>query len=79
MERQLNAGFAWTDLLGPSGDQVFDFALRYPGRLMAEIAGRIIKIVGFFPGLWWDAGIVGKVIGGILSVVILVIGIGWAS
>jgi len=79
MERQLNAGFAWTDLLGPFGDSVADFALRYPGRFTVAAIGYPFRVLVYLPGLWWEAGIVGKVFGGTVSILVLVIGISWAS
>lgn len=79
MERELNAGFAWSDLLGPYGDRVADFALRYPFRFMLRAIVRTIKIVGFLPWLWWNAGVFGKILGGLVSVVVLVVGVSWAS
>jgi hypothetical protein len=79
MERELNAGFAWSDLLGPAGDRVADFTLRYPGKFLVAAVGWTVRTIVYLPNWWWESGLFGKVFGGLLSVVILVFGVSWGS
>jgi hypothetical protein len=40
---------------------------------------RTIKIVGYLPFCWWRAGVLGKIVGAVAAVVILMVGVSWAA
>jgi hypothetical protein len=79
MERELKSGLGWSEFLGPFGDRAADFALRYPFRFMLTAIVKTIKIIGFFPLLWWDAGLFGKIVGSVVSVIVLMVAISWVT
>lgn len=40
---------------------------------------RTIKIVGYLPFCWWRAGLLGKIVGGVVAIVVLIVGVSWAA
>lgn len=69
LQRELDAGWRFTDVFGPHGDHLVDWFMRYGVRSGFNVGSIVYTILAFFPERLWRLGLPGKIVGGILAFV----------